>query len=382
MYQIVIIGAGYGGLMTALRLQHQPVHITLINANAAFTKRIRLHQIAAGQQIRSLNLHKFLAKTPIQFVQGYVREIRPKQKQVVLDNDIINYDILVVATGSHVDCNAISGIQEHAYTLDVSSVDQLRNQIAPNKRLLVIGGGFTGIEAAAEFAGKLDTWIVTQGTLGEGLPEAAKRYIRKSLLQKKVTLQENTRVHTIHHNHIDTTIGRIDFDLCLWAGGFRANQLAAKSGFQVNQQGQMLLRDTLQSVDDDHVFAVGDAGYVLMQNGKSLRMACATAMPMGVHVANNITRLLNGKPLLTFNFGYTTQCISLGRGDALIQFVNADDTPKSYLLTGLVGSIVKELICEYTIFSLHMEKWLPNSYHYPKGIRATNSIRKAENQII
>lgn len=54
-HHTVIIGAGYGGLMTAPRLQRQPTRVTLINAETAFVKRIRLHQIAARRQFQTLN---------------------------------------------------------------------------------------------------------------------------------------------------------------------------------------------------------------------------------------------------------------------------------------------------------------------------------------
>ena len=379
-HQTVIIGAGYGGLMTALRLQHQPTRVTLINAEATFVKRIRLHQIVTGRQFQTFHLHDFLTNTPVRFVQAYVREIQPDHKQIVLKDKVIRYDTLVIATGSHVDRDAIPGIREHAYTLDAASAEQLRDRIAPGKRMLVVGGGLTGIEAAAEFAGMLPVNMVTRDTLGVGMSEGAARYTRDSLLRRGVVLHEGINVRAIHRNHLDTDNGRMNFDFCLWAGGFRANPLAAQAGFSVTERGQMLLCGTLQSVDDDDVYAVGDAGYVVMQNGLPLRMACATAMPMGVHVADNIARQLDGESPQTFDFGYAVQCIGLGRGNALAQFVRADDSPRSHRFTGLAGSIVKEFISGYTIFSLHLEKRLPGSYRYPKGLRATSDTQKVEKQ--
>lgn len=379
-HHTVIIGAGYGGLMTALRLQRQPTRVTLINAEAAFVKRIRLHQIAAGRQFQTLNLHDFLANTPVRFMQAYVQEIQPDHKQVVLNDNVISYDTLVVATGSHVDRDTISGIRDYAYTLDAASAHQLRDRLAPGKQLLIVGGGLTGIEAAAEFAGMLQVKLVTRDIPGMGMSEEAIRYIRESLLRRDIELNEGVNVRAIHRDHLDTDSGRMDFDLCLWAGGFRANPLAAQAGFSVNERGQMLLCDTLQSVDDDDVYAVGDAGYVCMQNGVPLRMACATAMPMGVHVADNVARQLKGEPPQTFDFGYAVQCIGLGRGNALAQFVRADDSPRLHMLTGLAGNIVKEFISGYTMVSLHLEKRLPGSYHYPKGMRAASDTQKVGKQ--
>ncbi|MEL6308484.1 MAG: FAD-dependent oxidoreductase, partial [Chloroflexota bacterium] len=342
--------------------------VTLINAEAIFVKRIHLHQIAAGRQFPTLNLQDFLANTPIQFVQAYVREIQPDHKQVILKDDVISYDTLVIATGSHVDCDVIPGIREYAYTLDAVSASQLREQLAPDKQMIIIGGGLTGIEAAAEFAGKLQVKLITRGKLGIGLSDRAVRHVHDSLMERNVEIYENVSVQAIHHNHLDANNERMDFDICLWVGGLRANPLAANAGFSVNKRAQIVLRNTLQSIDDNDVYAVGDAGYVCMQNGLPLRMACAVAMPMGAHTADNIVRHLNGEAPQPFSFGYVVKCVGLGRHNALAQFVYADDTPSIYALTGLAGNMAKELISTYTMLSLHLEKRLPGSYRYPRGI--------------
>ncbi len=371
MHDIVIIGGGYAGLLTALRLQtQQQAHVTLINNRETFVKRIRLHQVATGQRIPTLNLRDFLAKTPITFRQATVREILPDEKCIRLDDATLRYDTLVIATGSHVDRDTVPGIREHAYTLDAASAEQLRSTITSDKRLLVVGGGLTGIEAAAEFADKLNVALVTRGKLGSAMSERGANHLRSSLTRKGVTLHETSNVRAIHRDHLETNAGRLDFDLCLWAGGFRANPLPADAGFTVNAAGQLLLCDTLQAVDHEDVFAVGDAGTITMQSGNALRMACATAMPMGTHAADNISRRLQDEPLQPFDFGYTVQCTSLGRGNALAQFVTDADAPTARVLTGLVGHLAKEGIGFYTVASLYLEKWFPGSYRYPQGVRA------------
>jgi len=99
-------------------------------------------------------------------------------------------------------------------------------------------------------------------------------------------------------------------------------------------------------------------------------MACAVAMPMGSHVADNVSAAVNHKSLQPFRFSYALECISMGRHDALIQTVHGDDTPKDRIFTGRLGAFIKENICRYTVFSLRLEKRLPGSYMYPKGITA------------
>jgi NADH dehydrogenase FAD-containing subunit len=135
----------------------------------------------------------------------------------------------------------------------------------------------------------------------------------------------------------------------------------------------MHLRETLQSVDYDNIFGVGDAGMVMMQDGSCLQMACATAMPMGVHAADTILRTLDGNTPQAFDFGSLMVCISLGRRAGLVQFTHADGTPTNRILTERTGAIVKELISRYTVFALRLEKHLPGSYQYRKGRTAIAS---------
>ena len=86
MQHIVILGAGYAGLLTALRLQPQikqgKAHVTLVNASDTFTERIRNHQVASGQSIKQHRIADFLKGTDIDFIQDRVRYINP-QKQII-----------------------------------------------------------------------------------------------------------------------------------------------------------------------------------------------------------------------------------------------------------------------------------------------------------
>lgn len=386
MQHILVLGAGYGGLLTALRLQSQikkgKAQVTLVNASDSFTERIRLHQVASGQQLKQYKIEKLLKGTGVRFIQDVVRHINPSENTVTLDNQVIDYDILVVALGSRVSQSAIDGLYQHAYTLNTQSAHDLKLKLQGGGKLLVIGGGLTGIEAVTEFAERDDVEVVmvTRGQVGANLSDAGREHIRKTLNRFNVTCYENTSVSAVHETYADSNQGKLDFDACLWAGGFEASPLVAEAGFTVNAAGQMQIRDTLQSVDYDNVYGVGDVASIMMQSGNYLRMACAVAMPMGAHGADNIISRLNNDVQQPLQFAYALECISLGRHDALVQFVEADDTPKDKIVTGRKGAWIKELICRYTIWSLQLEKRFPGIYWYPKGIPAVEqrlSVEKA-----
>ena len=380
MQHIVILGGGYAGLLSALRLQPQikqgKARVTLVNASDTFAERIRNHQVASGQSVKEHPIPDFLKGTGINFVQDRVRHINPQEQVITLDDSVLDYDMLIVALGSLVNRDAIEGIRDHAYTLDTQSAIELREKLKKGGRLLIIGGGLTGIESSSEFAERadVDVHLVTHGLVGAGVSDNGRHHLQKTLARLGVTVHEQVRVDAIRDGYIDSSEGQISFDACLWAGGFTTLPLIAESGFAVNSNGQMLVRDTLQSLDYDNVYGAGDVASIIMESGNPLRMACAVAMPMGSHVADNVGAMINHDPVEAFRFSYVLQCISLGRHDALVQTVQGDDTPKDRIFTGRLGAFIKESICRYTVFSLQLEKRLPGSYMYPKGITAESDL--------
>lgn len=384
MKQIVILGAGYAGLMAALRLsnrmQRGQAHITLINAHDTFNERIRLHQVASGQQTRTHRIKDLLRGKPVTFLQAMIRDLDPKERLVRAENadgvHALRYDTLVYALGSMVNRDALQGAHQHAYTLDPASAQELRAALpaiaARGGRLAVIGGGLTGIEAAAEFAERfpsLKVMMFTRGRVAAGLSRKGQDYLYATFAALNIEVRENSDVQQIRAGEVVTAGGITPVDAILWTGGFVANPLARKAGLTVNARGQILVDAMLRSVSHPDIFAAGDAASVAMQDDVSLRMACAVALPLGAHTGENIAALLAGTALQPFSFAYAVQCVSLGRKRGLLQVVNSDDSPQERIVTGWKGAIAKELICQYTTLSLKMERnrwWLmqwPHIHH-------------------
>jgi NADH dehydrogenase len=122
--KIVIIGAGYAGMMATLRLahktRHQPVSITLINAQDRFIERPRMHQLATNQELADHPIQNLIRGTNVAFVQGMVTAIDPIRKQISLQEtpEPIEYDKLVYALGSYTERSRVPGAGEHAFGLD------------------------------------------------------------------------------------------------------------------------------------------------------------------------------------------------------------------------------------------------------------------------
>jgi NADH dehydrogenase len=124
----------------------------------------------------------------------------------------------------------------------------------------------------------------------------------------------------------------------------------------------------LRSLSHPSIYAVGDAAVLAESSPFTLRMACATAIPMGAHAADNIFAEINTQTLNDFSLGYNGQCISLGRNDALIQICAADDRPLEKVYTGRVGRFIKEFICRYTIRSINWQRRGWFNYRWPKAL--------------
>lgn len=98
--------------------------------------------------------------------------------------------------------------------------------------------------------------------------------------------------------------------------------------------------EQFRSISHTNVYAIGDSAEM------PLRMACATALPMGAYVVDLLSDQLAGKSETPpFRFGYAIRCISLGRNNGLVQMVHPDDSPKEQIISGWLGARIKKLVC-------------------------------------
>jgi NADH dehydrogenase FAD-containing subunit len=102
----------------------------------------------------------------------------------------------------------------------------------------------------------------------------------------------------------------------------------------------------MRSVSHPDVYAIGDAAMAMGPGDKPLRMSCASGTPMAWQAADAIAARLTGGKLPNVPLRYFNQCISLGRGDGLIQYVTADDRAVRAALTGRFAALYKELVCK------------------------------------
>lgn len=397
--RIVVIGAGYAGLLATLRLagktRSHPAAITLVNAAATFVERLRLHQFAANQTIRQRPIRDTLHGTGVNFVQGMVSKIDTARREISVQtaNDIrqIGYDKLLYALGSTIERDSVPGLREYAYTLTPSGSlsalalrEVLAGVAARGGQVVVCGGGATGIEAAAEFAStypSLRVHLITRGELGLFLGKDVAAYIRKSLGRWGVVVQDHTTIVEVTDGQAIINNGSaVPFDVCLWTGGFTVPALARESGLAVNERGQILVDPFLRSTSHPDIYAVGDAASPVEEPGVPLRMAAYTATLMGTHGADNLAALIRGKTQKPLSFAYAGQGIALGRHNA-IGFNNYPaDKPNRPYFTGRVGYEIRELFVRFLAAAPNLERRFPGVFYWLGKGRYARKQRAAERQ--
>jgi NADH:ubiquinone reductase (H+-translocating) len=382
--RIVVIGGGYAGATAAIRLAgkaRRRAQVTLVDPDGTLLPRLRLHQIAVGQEIRAPQL-AVLGRRRIEVVRGHATGIDLAAGQVEVGRQTLGFDRLILANGSTIE-RAAPGAAEHAHALDgMAGALRLRAALAklPAKRVLaVIGGGMTGLETVTEIAEArpdLHVRLITGGALGGYLSAAGRGYLERSLSRLGIEVVDRARVTALEPDRARLADGaEVPFALAVWCGGFIARPLAREAGLAVDARGCVLLDAELRSLSHPHVLAAGDAGAPPdLPNGARYRMTCQAGMPAGAHAADTVAAQLAGREPAPFSFGYIHMPISLGRRDGLIQWVERNDALKPTVLTGRRAALYKNAVTGSPALGLRLERRFPGALRGPRA----RPVRTAE----
>ncbi|MEU0160015.1 FAD-dependent oxidoreductase [Streptomyces sp. NPDC006261] len=360
-HRIIVIGAGYAGAIAAgrlaRRLRREDVAITLVNAEPDFVERVRMHQLAVGQELRARPLGEMFAGTGVQLRLARVTAVDVDRRAVAVTDDNgaeeLAYDTLVYALGSAWTTHGVTGAAEHAHDIaGRPGALRLRERLAglgAGQPVVVVGGGLTGLEAATEIAEArpdLDVALAARGALGDWLSPKGRRHLRKVCDKLGVTVHEHTAVTVVGADHVTTADAEIPAAVTVWTTGFAVHPIARATALEVDAMGRIAVDGTMRSVSHPDVYAIGDAALVMGPDDKALRMSCASGIPTAWQAADSIASRLTGTEPTTTPLRYFNQCISLGRREGLIQYVTADDRARTAALTGRTAALYKELVCK------------------------------------
>ncbi len=338
--KIAIIGAGFAGLRAVKTLARVNAEVVLIDRNNYHTFVPLLYQVATGfipPETVAYPLRKYLRSTAnATFLQAEVLEIDFIAKVIKTDRRNINYDYLVIATGSQTKFLGVNGAPQYTYPLrTLDDAVALRDRILINferaltctdwerkKQLLtftIVGGGATGVELAgalielinnslAKDYRELDLRLVKVILIHSGnrlltsFPKHLGDYAGKQLRRRGVRIHFQTRVSSVMPGAIELEEGTIiKTATIIWTAGVTANLPVDSDKLPTARKDRVRVRSTLQLLEHPEVYAVGDVAYV-NQEGKPLLGIAPEALQQGTAAASNLKRQLRGLSLKPFNY--------------------------------------------------------------------------------
>ncbi|MGH1394175.1 MAG: NAD(P)/FAD-dependent oxidoreductase [Trichormus sp.] len=343
--RIVILGGGFGGLYTALRLSQLPwesaqkPEIVLIDQSDRFLFSPLLYELLTGE-LQSWEIAppfvELLQGTGIRFYQAVVSGIDIDQQRVNLqDGPTISYDRLVLALGGETPLDLVPGASSYAYPFrTINDVYRLEERLrileaseAEKIRVAIVGGGYSGVELACKLADRLGNrgrfrLIEVSDQILRNSPEFNRQAAKKALEARGVFLDLETKVESLTQDTISLEykqqLDTIPVDLVIWTVGTRVAPVVKTLPLKQNQRGQITTNTTLQVLEHPEIFALGDLADCLDVEGKQIPATAQAAFQQADYTAWNIWASLTHRPLLPFRYQQLGEMMALGKDNATL----------------------------------------------------------------
>ena len=364
MIKILILGGGFGGIRCALDLERKfamslsknEAEITLIDRNSYHLFTPAIYEVASAYGIKKDAFAVQLKKTvcipyadiftgkKINFLAGEIVDVNLISKRVMTRGGrVLEYDHLVIGLGSEVYDYNIPGVTEYAYQFKNLSdallinqkLEELSEQFVGGQRtepfsFIICGGGFTGVELAAELgccSGAIKQKCKLKGrcstiSLFEAGPkilpaitEKERKIVKQRLTKLGVIIMENAIIEEVSSNSVKLKNGqKVEGDLVIWTAGIRANRmLAGIDGLPLSANGKIIVESNLVVKGFDNVYGIGDSiEFIDPENQRQIPGLAYIAIDEGKIAAKNIYNRVYKKKLQSYKPFYGVYVLPVG----------------------------------------------------------------------
>lgn len=333
MSKIVIVGAGYAGMMAAAHLDKEGIPFTIVNNKDYHHLTILLHEAAGGRgpgQNYAIPIKDVLRNETSELVVSDVTALDRTKKVVKTSAGEISYDYLIYGLGWISEYFGIKGLQEHSMSItNLDSAVEIHEHIEQefqafkqdgderHLRIALGGAGLTGIELMGELleylpklCQKLDIpfakvdvqCIEAMPSILPMVAEHLRPFVVETLTKKGGKLRTGMKITEVTAGVVHLDGGEmVEAGTIVWTGGVRANPLLTDAGFTVDRRGRAKVNEFMQSVDDETIFVAGDSAWADNAEGRPYPPTAQNAEQMGALAAKNLILRERRRPMESFH---------------------------------------------------------------------------------
>jgi NADH dehydrogenase len=379
--KIVILGGGYGGIITSKTLEKLlksgEADVTLINKHEYHYITTQLHKTGVGtatdRQI-AMSIPELINSGKTHFLKATVSNVDTTNQEVHLEGgETVKYDYLLVALGFEGQTFGTPGVKEHAFEIrsfrsSKAIYHQIKKQLNLYKEdqdpsrltFVVAGGGFTGIELLGELSDGLPKLckeydvpfekvqiigIEAAPSVIPFFPKQSVQYTTEVLEKMNIKLITSTKIlectpdKVILENNIEVPTKTI-----VWSCGVQGNTIVRNWGLPI-EKGKLAVDSHLRVKNAKNVFSIGDCSLFMKDEKTALAPTAQVALQQAPVCAKNIVASLRGESLTTFEYHHKGSVASIGLGAGVGKVGNVR-------LSGLIGAFMKLVIEARYLFNL------------------------------
>lgn len=404
--KVVIVGGGFGGISVAKSLKGTDLDVTIVDKRNHHLFQPLLYQVATAAlspgdvavPIRSI----FSSSKNVRTILGEVTAIDKDNKTLHFkDRSILNYDYLVLASGSQYNYfgndewkdyapglksvdDAINIRQRILYSLEIADQLESDEDKEPYLTYAVIGAGPTGVEMAGAIAeiakrnmmrdyeyinpDKTRIFLIEAGPkVLNGYPDSLSDKAQRDLEDMGVTVLLSQPVTEVTENSVtagDTTIYTPNI---IWAAGVESSPVLDSLSVEQDKMGRVLVRDDLSVENYPELFVIGDAAHAEDEWGEPLPALAPVALQQGKYVGKRIKNSVSGKETSPFNYTDKGKMATIGRAKAVANI-------KGFKFGGVAAWLLWSLIHIFFLIGFRnrfrvFAEWIWHYITFKRGVR-------------